>query len=393
MTDTFTEVTTQSWGSRIVDSIKGVAFGLVLVIVASIGLFWNEGRAVQTQRSLAEGAGLVLDIDPSRVDPANEGKLVHATTEMKPGGPVTDPDFGISANGLRLLRTVEMYQWKEEKKSETKKNLGGSEETVTTYTYEHVWTDHRINSRDFKQPDGHLNPEMRYTAASVTARDISFGAYRPNAQIIAMLPASQEVPVDPALAEQAKARITGPLSVSDGKFYLGANPAGPRVGDLRIGYRLVPTGPVSVVGQAAGTDFHEYQTKAGDKLLLVRPGTMSAVEMFKDAESDNRFLTWAIRLVGVVAMFLGFCLVLGPLVVVADVVPFIGSILSAGTMLVSLIATAVVAPVVIAIAWFFYRPLVSVVVLTVGFAAAYGFRKLAPRRKAAAVPVPPAPAQ
>ena len=92
-------------------------------------------------------------------------------------------------------------------------------------------------------------------------------------------------------------------------------------------------------------------------------------------------------------MFLGFCLVLGPLVVVADVVPFIGSILSAGTMLVSLIATAVVAPVVIAIAWFFYRPLVSVVVLAVGFAAAYGFRKLAPRRKAAAVPVPPAPAQ
>jgi hypothetical protein len=56
--------------------------------------------------------------------------------------------------------------------------------------------------------------------------------------------------------------------------------------------------------------------------------------------------------------------------------------------LVSLIATAVVAPVVIAVAWFFYRPVVSVVVLAIGFAAAYGFKHLAGRRKSVAGPQP-----
>ena len=43
--NTFTETTTQSWGSRIVSSITGLLMGPVLVLGACAGLFWNEGRA------------------------------------------------------------------------------------------------------------------------------------------------------------------------------------------------------------------------------------------------------------------------------------------------------------------------------------------------------------
>jgi hypothetical protein len=386
MSDSFTEVTTRGWGSRILDSIKGLAFGLILIIASGIGLFWNEGRAVQTERSLTEGAGAVVDIDPARVDPANDGNLVHVSGGMKPGGAVVDREFGVSANGLRLVRTVEMYQWKEEQKSETRKNFGGSEETVTTYSYVHTWSDRRFNSRDFSQPDGHGNPEMRYAGVSVIAPDVTLGAYKPSARVVEMLPASAQVNVDPALAEQARAHISGPLSVANGMFYIGASPDEPHVGDLRVGYKQAPAGPVSVIGQAAGTDFTGYQTKAGDRLLLVQPGALSAAAMFDAAQHDNEVLTWVIRLIGVVAMFIGFALVLGPLVVVADVVPLIGDILGAGTALVSLVATLVVAPVVIAIAWFFYRPIVAIAVLVVGFALAYGVRKLAPGRKTPASP-------
>jgi hypothetical protein len=110
--------------------------------------------------------------------------------------------------------------------------------------------------------------------------------------------------------------------------------------------------------------------------------------MFKAAQRENAVLTWILRAVGAFVMFIGFALVLNPLVVVADVVPFIGSVLGAGAALVSLIATLVVAPVVIAVAWFFYRPLVSVIVLALGFGAAYGLKRLAIRRKSAAAPQP-----
>jgi len=55
MSDSYTETTQKSWASRIGESIKGVLIGLVLIVGSVIGLFWNEGRAVQTAKSLAEG--------------------------------------------------------------------------------------------------------------------------------------------------------------------------------------------------------------------------------------------------------------------------------------------------------------------------------------------------
>src|SRR5262249_9775901 len=153
MSDTFTEITQKGWTSRIGESIKGVLTGIVLIGLSCIGLFWNEGRAVQTAKSLAEGEGLVVTIEAPRVDAANEGKLVHVTGEMKAGVKPNDADFGVSAEGLRLYRTAEMFQWKEEKKTETRKGVGGSEETVTTYSYTPGWSESPIESRDFRVPD------------------------------------------------------------------------------------------------------------------------------------------------------------------------------------------------------------------------------------------------
>ena len=384
--DSFSETTTKSWGSRIGESIKGVLFGLACTVGACVLLFWNEGRVVQTERSLDEGRGLVVSADASRVDPANQGKLVHVSGEVKAGAPLRDADFNVTANALRLVRTVEMYQWKEESKSETRKTLGGGEETVTTYTYNLVWEDHRIDSSQFRRRDGHNNPPMRYQRAASAARDASLGAYRPGPQVLALLPATQELRVDAALASSLSGKVGGPVQASDGKLYLGANPNEPKSGDLRVTFRTMPNGPASFMGQQSGADFTEYQTKAGDRLLMARSGTMSAADMFKAAEDENRILTWIVRLVGVVVMFIGLTLILRPLVVVADVVPFIGNILGAGAALVAGVVTAVVAPLVIAIAWLWYRPLVSIVAIVIGIGVAFGLRALAKRKSAARVP-------
>src|SRR5436305_8315140 len=129
MSDTYSETTKKGWGTRVGKSVQGILLGLALVVASGIGLFWNEGRAVQTVKSLTEGASLVVDIDPGRVDPANDGKLVHVTGNMKADTEPNDAEFGVSAEGLHLVRAVQMYQWQEEQKTETKKNVGGSEET------------------------------------------------------------------------------------------------------------------------------------------------------------------------------------------------------------------------------------------------------------------------
>jgi hypothetical protein len=282
-----------------------------------------------------------------------------------------------------------MYQWKEETKTETRKNLGGSEETVTTYNYVRTWSDSRIDSSRFKRPDGHNNPAMRYQRRDVIATDATLGAFRPGERVLKLVSAETPLSVDPSLAATVRQRVGGSASVIDGRVYVGADPGTPRIGDMRITYKTANTGPLSIIGRQTGNDFAEYQTKAGDALLMAKPGTVAADRMFKEAQDENRILTWILRLVGTVVMFVGFGMLLRPLVVVADVVPFIGSILGAGAALVSGVITAVLAPVVIAIAWFWYRPMVSIIVIGIGLAVAFGLKTLA-SRKAATTKVQPA---
>jgi hypothetical protein len=185
------------------------------------------------------------------------------------------------------------------------------------------------------------------------------------------------------VADALAQRLRRTVQSVDGRLYFGTDPSSPRIGDLRISYKLAPAGPTSVIGRQAGSDFSDYQTQAGDRLLMASAGIRSAADMFKQAEAENRILTWILRFVGALLMFIGFGLILRPLVVVADVVPFIGNILGAGAGLVSLVLTAVLAPLVIAIAWFWYRPLVSLAVIAGGLVIGYGLKRWAASRAAA----------
>jgi hypothetical protein len=155
-----------------------VLIGVVLFVVAFPLLWWNEGRAVQTAKSLEEGASAVVSASPEKVDSANEGKLVHLTGEADTEETLTDGQFGVSARAIQLARDVEMYQWKENAETKTERKTGGSEETTTKYTYERVWSDSPIDSSGFKKPEGHQNPsEMPYRSASYTADKVTLGAF------------------------------------------------------------------------------------------------------------------------------------------------------------------------------------------------------------------------
>jgi hypothetical protein len=67
--------------------------------------------------------------------------------------------------------------------------------------------------------------------------------------------------------------------------------------------------------------------------------------------------------------------------VLADVIPILGDIVGAGTAVVAFLGTVMIAPVVIAIAWFAYRPVVAVITLVVGAALVAGAGYLARQHK------------
>ena len=382
--DTYTEAESSSWLQRLGRSFAGVLFGILLIVAACILIFWNEGRAVKTARSLSEGAGLVHTVAADRPDPANDGKLVHMVGQLTTTGPATDPEFGVKSGGVTLLRRVEMFQWTEESESETEKRVGGGETTRTTYKYKRDWNEHPVDSSKFKQRQGHTNPQMTYRTRNVLAPGIRLGAFAVPQSLMHGFGTEQSLAAgDEQVQAVQKRSADKPAQVVDGVLYIAKDTAQPAVGDYRITFREVPQQTASIVARQAGPTLEPYRTQAGGTVALIAAGEVPAADMFKQAQDDNRMWTWLIRAGGVLAMFIGFCLIMGPIGTLADVIPILGDVVRVGTGLIGLLGTAILAPIVIAISWFFYRPVVAVIVLVVGAAIAYGVIHLSRARRAA----------
>lgn len=393
--DSFTETTQTSWFERLKGAIVGVLIGLLMIPISVVLLFWNEGRAVTTARSLTEGAGLVQSVSADRVNPANQDKLVHVAGPLALGGSVSDGEFGVTAQAVRLVRKVEMFQWKEESKSETRKKLGGGEETVTTYSYVREWSDRVHDSTRFKQPGNHHNPQMRYPGRSITVAKASLGAFEASQDVLGQLSGGESLPVDPSVEARVRQTVGGPARVVDGRIYVGRDPDSPQIGDLRISYDVVTATQISVVARQTSNGLGPYQTAAGDRLLMVEKGLVPAAQMFKAAQQANTVLTWILRGVGAVVMFIGFVLFFRPLSVLGDVIPFLGDIIGLGTGAIGFAMTAVLSSITIAVAWLYYRPIVGILVLVVGVGSAVGLWFMGRRRRAArqvAAPTGMAPA-
>ncbi|MDO5554515.1 MAG: TMEM43 family protein [Planctomycetia bacterium] len=447
----YTETVRESYFSRIGDAFKGVLVGIILIVAGIVLLFWNEGRTVKRYKALKEANTAVISVDSTVVDPANEGKLIHLTGPAKTNEILTDADFNVATNAIRLQRNVEMYQWQENSDSETKKKLGGGTETVTTYTYTKTWFPALIDSSLFKE-SGHENPKnMPYQSLELQAKEVTLGAFRlSDSQIQAAGPeqafrvgeqdaagmpaevdsdrpepaaeTSDENAIKPVawfteadrptvtvdaftVGEDAKTISLNPTAttapaattasesltgtakqrtLSDGGFYLGADPARPEIGDMRVTYSIVPaTCELSLVSQQRGDSFVPYKTKNGSVELL-EYGHVTAEEMFTTAQSENTMLAWILRLVGFVVLCIGFNTLLKPFAVLADVVPFIGSIVGTGTGIFSFLISLAISLGTISIAWLYYRPLLGIpLAVAAVFFLFLAFRRKSPKRQGA----------
>lgn len=382
MSDSYTEVTSQNWFSRIGESIKGILFGLIVIPLMIVLLWWNEGRAVTTANSLKEGAAAVVNVAADKVDPANDKKLVHLTGEATTAEGAFDDEFGIEVPALRLDRSVEIYQWEQDEKTEKREKVGGSEETITTYTYAKKWVDQPIDSSGFKKPAGHENQgELVADNKSFPAEDAKLGAFNLPASMVTTLPGAITYSVKEAdLPDDIKKEVL----ISKGNLYYGADPAKPQIGDQRVAFEIVKPGTFSILAAQLGETFGSYQTKAGGALSRIEAGASSAEMMFKNAESENAIITWLVRFLGFLFMAFGFMAIMRPLGVLGSVVPFIGSIIGVGTGLIAFVLAGTISFLVIAIAWIFVRPLLGIVLLALAVGGFIYMRKLAAGSKAAA---------
>ncbi|MBV2186559.1 MAG: TMEM43 family protein [Rhizobium sp.] len=387
----FTETTRTSWLARLKNALIGVLIGTVLVVAAIWALVWNEGRSIKAYRALTEGAGLVISVSADEIAPSNEGKLVHISGTVTPDGIPADPEFGISADGaVAIRREVEMYQWVEKSESRSETKLGGSEETVTTYTYTKEWKSGREDSGDFRQPDGHENPDLPVGNQSFAVDSAKVGAFAVTGENIAGLGQETDLRLTEDDADRAGQVLSGTIHLDRAGFYVGPNPSQPRVGDLRIRYSREDLSEASFVAAQSGGWLKPFTASNGREIFLSASGKVAAAEMFDAAQAENTMVMWLIRIGGLIGLFVGFSLFFSILGVIADVVPIAGSLVRFGTGMIALVLTVLVGPLVIAIGWFAYRPLLSLGLLLVGglvaFAVVWLRRRSAGRANPAAAP-------
>lgn len=383
-----TETTTESWGSRVGGAMKGVLIGVGMFVLGFPVLFWNEGNTVKTRKALEEGEGACVSVQSNaKVDPENEGKFVHMTGKADTKDVLVDEAFGISTTAIKLVREVEMYQWKEEKHVKKEKNVGGSETTTTTYTYKMAWSSSAIDSSVFKEA-GHENPPMEFTEEKKIAQNVTFGAFRLNENQIAsiggvqpyMIPTNTVCPVPRTLIRGNVIYVPNTETRNNPNNTRDVV-AMPRLGDVRVTYTYVVPHDVSVIAKQKGDTFVAYTAKNGKKLQMLSDGIKEAAEMFADAHQANTIMCWLIRLGGFLLMFFGLQKVFKPFAVLGDVLPVLGNVVGMGTSIVSFFISLPCALVTIAIAWLFYRPVLGIALLVAAGGTIVLFLK---KKKAAA---------
>lgn len=378
MPDTHRAATRENYFQRLASSLIGALIGLVLLVVASIVLFWNEGRAVDASRGLEAGSRAVVSLPTPTIEPSRDGALVHIAGNAVTTTPLVDPATGAAFPGtLTLVRQVEMYQWIETATSQTEEKLGGTRETTTTYAYAKEWTEQGQDSASFQVPAGHENPAMPFANGRVNAADARLGDF--------------------LLSEGALERLDGEAAalppvtpegwrVDGGQLYRGSgSAAAPRVGDLRVTYTpLASNTPVSVVGRQDGQTLAGWVRPGSDFPVLLASRGLIGADLMIEAENDQQqAMTWVFRGLGLILSVIGFTLLLHPLRAIANVVPLVASVIGAGTGMIGFALGVFLTTVVIAVAWFAVRPLLSLALVATGIGVWMGLRLLARRRKAA----------
>ena len=59
----YQETTTVGYGSRVGSSFKGIGAGIVLFLAGTALLWWNEGRAVKTEKMLDEAGSAYVEME------------------------------------------------------------------------------------------------------------------------------------------------------------------------------------------------------------------------------------------------------------------------------------------------------------------------------------------
>lgn len=356
-------VSTISYGSKLVQSIKWIFMWILLFFGSFFVLFWNEWR--QDISLIAQTAEKVTIQQVQEANQDFDQKLLAVAWTLQSNSMVWDWLFLKDWMYLQIERNVEMFAREENIETTTEKKLWWSEEQTETISYKKVWTSNPEDSSWFADPTSHTNPSLAYSNANIINTDITLNWISLSTNDIS-LPASQELRLTQELLIIDTSPVTWELAKTTiENWYLFIwvwTSNNPEIWDVRIKYRVIPSDlDVTLFAKFSNGTFWPYIDWNNN--LLYRAFTSSADAAIKTLHDEHTMMTWILRAVWFMMMWMWLQMMLWLISTLLDVIPFLWNISSWLTQVITWILALCLSLITIIIAKVFHNRIALVIVL------------------------------
>ncbi|MDM8560557.1 TMEM43 family protein, partial [Candidatus Parabeggiatoa sp. HSG14] len=231
--------------------LTGIFFVLLGILITTNNLTDYQEQVINQLKKLAEMENTVIPIDfidfPEKQ--LREGELIYFSGYPKVK-PVRDELFEIIvSNTIKLRRMIKMYQWQEIYEN-------------WEPTYHLIWSDKFIDSSQFALV--HHNPRKFIEERVVITKQVQVNNIPLSADFIEKMNHYKETPITISSFWLAQRNIQSrlpnqKLHFHEGYYYMGENPAFPKVGDLQIRFEIVPSEKMSFIAKFSNSQLIPFE--------------------------------------------------------------------------------------------------------------------------------------
>ncbi|XP_072936073.1 transmembrane protein 43 homolog [Epargyreus clarus] len=279
---------------------------LSLVLFAGVTYFllWAEGQSIQNNLMLDELLSAAESVDVHVVDeaPRYEGRVIHVIGPLRILEPISEPDYNIQVQAVKLRKRVQMYQWIEETTEQDNFISEPAEESQKTYWYHKDWRDYVVDSSLFYIRPGHHNPtSIPLFSETHIADNVKIGWVYLGLEVKRKVNDYYEIWSD-SRPERSD------IKLHSGFYFHGNSALQHEIGDLRVHFSYAGREDdiYTAVGVLESGTLQPYAVDSfpsADPLSLLRKGSYSLTQLRDLEKRDTYIHTWKYRLLGFIQVF------------------------------------------------------------------------------------------
>ncbi|XP_034943332.1 transmembrane protein 43 homolog [Chelonus insularis] len=325
--------------------------GCILCLIGIFLLVSNEGEAASVSHSLNEALSHIVIIENIYdLSKDYEDRLVYFSGPLWINEPLTEPDYGVIIESVKLKRRVQVYQWVEIEEERTYENY----EDGKHYYYTTEWKDKLIDSDQFYIRYGHENPkEMPIKSQIQIADQVKIGNIILGSELKKKFNDFREITSD-----QRPERSD--IKMHAGLYYHSSDLWNTQVGDVRVLLSFAgKAGDIyTIVGKFVRGTIVPFITPHGNEILLQRKNKVTIEIMFHLEHVYNYWRTWIMRCIGWLVIFMSTTCLSNTIKKITLNSQYLSGIIPLDSL--ALTTSFSISILVVGIGWLWYRPIIAI---------------------------------